>query len=96
MRLVTPSKPDLWRGTPSSRTKWTVEQEKYLHDHGAGWNGENFTVTVTVSKLDRDMMIERKVKAQVLCPLLRTTKTGRLVVTSCGLPKWIDRTGDNV
>lgn len=96
MTVITPSSPDLWHGTPKPGSIWTAEQARYLADPRVNWRGEKFAVTVETSRIDREMMIAVPGKAKVLCPVLRTTGRGRYVVTPCGLPKWIDKKGENV
>lgn len=96
-RTLAPSSSSTWSGTPAPAGPYTREQEEGIRKRpaGRGWNGERYDVRLRVSsKAPGDWAATHDVRA-FPCPLLRTTKTGRLVITPSGQEKWINREGLN-
>jgi len=103
-RVLTPSKGDFWNGTPDAAGQFTREQQVAVQEHAAkcrarkwrGWDGAIYHVVLKTRKphpMNSYMEVTETIR--VACPLLRVTKTGRLVIAPNGMEKWVDREGDN-
>ena len=103
MNRITPSKPDYWAGTPQESSEWTVEQERAINAENDRRvvRGKRAAIPVYAVKLRVEVRVGgfmgyTKIENRtVRCPMLAITKTGRLVITPSGMPKWINREGFN-
>lgn len=94
MQKVTPSKFPYWEGTVMPGDTYTRAQMKARDEdkRKTGKDAGHFVVRVAKP---RAFQSEGDDIIGYPCPLLATTKTGRLVITPSGLKTWVDRSGLN-
>lgn len=94
MEKVTPSKFPYWEGHVLPGDKYTIAQMKAMAADAKKTGRAAGHYDVRMSK-PRKILSEGDDIITYPCPLLATTKTGRLVITPSGEKQWIDRTGLN-
>lgn len=92
MQRITPSRPDYWVGGRVEGARFTVQQERALAARGVD---ENTVKTFEVSVRLRQNSSLDPMWAKHLCPVLRTTNSGRLIIAPNGMERWVDRVGPN-
>lgn len=88
-RKITPSKPDMWQGTPVEGSPWTAEQHRELKRERPDWT--HFHTRRVRLESPTYYAWDAPEVVTVECPIIAWTKDRQrvLVITPAGFKQWM-------